>query len=117
MGSEFSERQEIKSGAPQGSGLGRLFFNIFINNRLLEVKELEICNFADDTTVYANGNNVESVMLSLEEDLSKTLNWFRVNNMAANPGKFQVMFLAMRGQLKLTLEMNDIAITLTEKVK
>ena len=93
---------------PQRSVLGPLFFTIFINDLLLEVRESEICNLADDTTIYTNGNNVESMILSLEEDLSRTLNWFRVNHMAANPGKFQVIFLWMREQPKLTLEINDI---------
>ena len=77
MGSKFSEWQEIKSGDPQGFFGGPLFFTIFINDLPLLVKELETCNFADDTTIYTNGNNVESVVLTLEEDLSKTLNWFR----------------------------------------
>ena len=107
VGSELSNWQEIKSGAPQGSVLGPLCFNIFINDLLLEAKESEICNFADDTTIYTNGNNVESVILSLEEDLSRTLNWFRVHHMAVNPGKFQVMFLGMREQPKLSLEITD----------
>ena len=37
--------------------------------------------------------------------------------MAANLGKFQVMFLWMREQPKLTLEINDITIPLTDRVK
>ena len=37
--------------------------------------------------------------------------------MAANPGKFQVMFLGMKEQPKLTLEITDITIPLTDKVK
>ena len=92
MGSELSDWQKIKSGVPQRSVLGPLFFNIFISDLLLEVKESEICNFSDDTTIYANGNNVESVILSFEEDLSRTQNWFRVNHMAANPSKFRLCF-------------------------
>ena len=76
-----------------------------------------VCNFADDITIYTNGNNVESVILSLEEHLSRPLNWFRVNHMAANPGKFQVMILGMREQPKLALKINDITVPLTDKVK
>ena len=82
MVSNFSEWLDIKSGVPQETVLGPLFFNIFINGLLLEVRESEIFTFADDTTIYTNGNSIESVMLSLEEDLSNTLNWFRVNHMA-----------------------------------
>ena len=37
--------------------------------------------------------------------------------MAANPGKFQVMFLGMKEQPKLTLKINDITIPHTDKVK
>ena len=96
MGSVFRELLEIKSEVHQGSVLEPLFFNIFINDLILEVEESEICNFADDTTIYASGNNFERVILSLEKDLSSPLNWFRVNPMAPNPGNFQVMFLGMR---------------------
>ena len=117
MGSEFSEWLKIKSGVSQGSVLGPLFFNIFNNDLLLEVKESETSHFADDTRKSTNGNNIECVILSLEEDLSNPLNWFRVNHMAANPCKFQVMFLGIRKQPNLTLEINDAIIPLMDKVK
>ena len=117
VGSGFSDWLEIKSGVPQGSVLGPIFFNIFINDLFLEVKESEICNFVDDTTIYTNGNNIKNVILSFEEDLSNTLNWFRVNHMVANPGKFQVIFLGLREQPKLILKINDTKIHLTDKVK
>ena len=63
-----------------------------------------------------NLNNFESVILNLKEDLSKALNWFRVNHMAANPVKLQVMFLGMGEQPKFTLEITEITIPLTDKV-
>ena len=37
--------------------------------------------------------------------------------MAANPGKFQVIFFGMREQPKLILEINDTTTPLTDKVK
>ena len=59
VGSEFSDWQEIKSGVPQGSVLGPLFFNIFVTDLLLEVKESEIRNFADDTIHHSCRNSLK----------------------------------------------------------
>ena len=117
VGSEFSKWLGIKSGIPQGSVLGPLFFNIFINDLLLAVTESEVCNFADDTTVYKSGKDIEEVVVNLEEDLSNTLDWFKDNHMAANPGKFKVMFLGLKEKPTFILEINDKVIPLTDKVK
>ena len=106
VGSGFSEWLGIKSGVPQGSVLGPLFFNIFINDLLLAVKDSEVCNFADDTTIYTFGKDIVDVVLNLEEDLSNTLDWLKDSHMAANPGKFQVMSLGLREKPKFILEIN-----------
>ena len=73
--------------------------------------------FADDITICTNGNSIESVILSLEKDLSNTMYRFRVNHIAANRGKCQVLLLWMREEPKFTLEINDITIPLMDKVK
>ena len=52
VGSSFSEWLEIILGIPQGSILGPILFNVFINDLLLFIKETDICNFADDTALY-----------------------------------------------------------------
>ena len=61
LGNVFSEWTEISLGVPQGSILGPLLFNIFINDLLMFVEKTQICNFADDNTIYSCGDSSETV--------------------------------------------------------
>ena len=59
IGNSFSSWREISFGVPQGSILGPLLFNIFINNIFYFTEEAKIANYADDTTVYATENEIK----------------------------------------------------------
>ena len=58
IGSSYSDWYEIVRGVPQGSILGPLLFNIFINDLFLFIEKTNICNFADDNIIYSCNNNL-----------------------------------------------------------
>ena len=96
IGSAYSDWVNVIRGIPQGSILGSLLFNIFINDIFLVVEKSDICNFADDNTLYSHGSNLPLILNNLEHDMRNLLYWFKINSLKANPKKFQSMVLGKK---------------------
>ena len=86
----------------QGSILGPILFNVFINDLFLSIKETDIYNFADDTTLYARGKELYTISFKLELETNTAIQWLKDNEMVANPSNFQPMFLSKYNTSKKT---------------
>ena len=84
IGNDYSSWKEILYGVPHGSKLGPLFFNIFICDLFLITDDLEMANYADDTTPYICGKDIPSVIKSLENAAEIVFTWFKNNQMKGN---------------------------------
>ena len=93
VNSSYSDWYEIIRGVPQGSILGPLLFNLFINDLFLFLERTNICNFADDNTIYRYDSILEIILENLQHDMKILLKWFKIFSMKPNPKKFQFMNL------------------------
>ena len=67
--SSYSLWRKVKYGVPQGSILGPLLFNIFLNDIFLFVDNTNIANYADDNTPYAIDSNIDKLIILLNMKL------------------------------------------------
>ena len=118
VGKTCGDFQEIIKGVPQGSILGPVLFNIFINDIFHFVQKSKLYNYADDNTLSNASCSIPDLVRTLEEDSLSLIKWFSINQMKANPENFQAMTLGHKTHKNnLNFKFNGIVIQSEDEVK
>ena len=88
----------------RGSVLGPLLFNILINDFFYAIEHSQVCNFADDNTIFACCETLDEVAICIEDDMREAMNWYKRNEMVANPDKFQLIFFGLKENHDLCID-------------
>ena len=97
LNNERSRWREQKNGLPQKSVLSPILFNIYTNDQPLHNGTRSFI-YADDLCVTAQQPSFVEVETTIDESLSELTQYYRSNNLRANPDKTQVTAFHLRNK-------------------
>ena len=84
---KYSTWRKLTYGVPQGSILGPLLFNLFMNDIFYFVNDSKLANYADDTSTYTMRGSIFPFLHTLKTETSIVFKWFKINEMKSNSDK------------------------------
>lgn len=113
----FSKTMTVESGVPQGSVLGPFLFLVLVNDLPCNVSCSSVI-FADDSTFFSSGKDIQMLILQMNNYLKESYSWFNANGLLQNNDKTQNIVFTLSKQfvpsnnLKLQSNVKLLGITL-----
>jgi hypothetical protein len=99
IGCSFSEMKSISCGVPQGSTLGPLLFLLYINDLPNVLTNIFPIIFADDTSLFMTGVDINDMTEAFNHQLSKINEWLIANKLSLNIQKTYSMLFKLSPHL------------------
>ena len=98
FGKEISDPCLITSGVPQGSILGPLLFDLFVNDLPVVLERCQILMYTD-TVMYFPASNAQEISSTLTSELAKANDWLVDNSLFIHQGKTECVLFGTGSRL------------------
>ena len=95
INNSFRKWTKISAEDPQGSILGPLLFNIFINDIFLFLQKFDLANYANDSTLSTSDKHFSTIIVPLRHEVTILSKRFCNNSMVLNLEKCSFMLLGV----------------------
>ena len=112
----YSSWTEIIQGVPQGSILGPLLFNVYLNDLFYLDIDSNLCNYADDNTLYQCDASLSELISKLETSARSVIQWFGYNYMKLNESKCKLLVTGNKEEV-IIASVGDVNVVESHKVK